>query len=97
MALPPEDRWVEDVAAFLVRTLGLYPDTTRINIVYNCRGLWSVLAVWFVGHWWGNTERHIGKAAFRWRIAGAILLLGAIVVAVMLPVMRSCWLGPPPV
>ena len=73
-------------AVLLVRTLGLYPDTTRINIVYNCRGLWSVLAVWVVGHWWGNTERHAGHAAFRWRIAGAALLLGAIVVAVTLPI-----------
>ena len=72
-------------AVLLVRTLGLYPDTTRINIVYNCRGLWSVIAVWAVGHWWGNTERHAGGAVFRWRIAGAILLLGAIVVAVTLP------------
>ena len=72
-------------AVLLVRTLGLYPDTTRINVVYNCRGLWSVLAVWAVGHWWGNTERHVGAAAFRWRVAGAVLLLGAIVVAVTLP------------
>ena len=30
-------------AISLVRTLGVYPDTTRINIVYNSRGLWSVL------------------------------------------------------
>jgi drug/metabolite transporter (DMT)-like permease len=72
-------------AVLLVRTLGLYADTTRINIVYNCRGLWSVLAVWLVGHWWQNTERHIGPAAFRYRIAGASLLLAAIIIAVTLP------------
>jgi drug/metabolite transporter (DMT)-like permease len=72
-------------ALLLVRTLGLYPDTTRINVVYNSRGLWSVLAVWLVGHWWGNTERHIGRAALLWRLGGAVLLLGAIVVAIIRP------------
>ena len=73
-------------ALLLVRTLGLYPDTTRINVVYNSRGLWSVLAVWLVGHWWGNTERHAGRAVLAWRLAGAALLLGAIVIAVVHPI-----------
>ena len=72
-------------ALLLVRTLGLYADTTRINVVYNARGLWSVLAVWLVGHWWGNTERHGGRAVFAWRLGGAALLLAAIVVAVAQP------------
>ena len=73
-------------AILLVRTLGVYPDTTRINVVYNSRGLWSVLAVWLVGHWWGNTERHAGRGVLAWRLAGAALLLGAIVVAVAHPI-----------
>jgi drug/metabolite transporter (DMT)-like permease len=73
-------------AISLVATLGLYPDTTRINVVYNSRGLWSVLAVWLVGHWWGNTERHAGRAVLLWRLAGAGLMLGAIAVAVIRPV-----------
>ena len=73
-------------ALLLTRTLGLYPDTTRINVVYNSRGLWSVVAVWMVGHWWGNTERHAGRAVLAWRLAGAALLLGAIVVAVTQPI-----------
>jgi drug/metabolite transporter (DMT)-like permease len=73
-------------ALLLTRTLGLYPDTTRINVVYNSRGLWSVIAVWLVGHWWGNTERHAGRAVLAWRLAGAALLLGAIVVAVVQPI-----------
>ena len=73
-------------AISLVRTLGVYPDTTRINIVYNSRGLWSVLAVWLVGHWWGNTERDAGRAVLVWRLAGAALLLAAIVMAVVQPI-----------
>ncbi|HYE17342.1 MAG TPA: DMT family transporter [Tepidisphaeraceae bacterium] len=75
-------------ALLLVRTLGLYPDTTRINVVYNSRGLWSVIAVWLVGHWWGNTERHAGHGVMLRRIIGAALLLGAIVIAVTLPFTR---------
>jgi drug/metabolite transporter (DMT)-like permease len=75
-------------ALLLVRTLGLYPDTTRINVVYNSRGLWSVVAVWLVGHWWGNTERHAGRAVMIRRVAGAVMLLGAIVVAVVQPLTR---------
>jgi hypothetical protein len=69
----------------LVATLGLFPDTTRINVVYNSRGLWSVVAVWLVGHWWGNTERDAGRAALLWRFAGAALMLAAIVIAVTHP------------
>ena len=75
-------------ALMLVRTLGVYPDTTRINVVYNSRGLWSVLAVWLVGHWWGNSERHAGGGVLMRRAAGAVLLLGAIVVAVTHPFTR---------
>lgn len=73
-------------AVLLVRTLALYSDTTRINVIYNTRGLWSVLAVWLVGHWWGNTERHAGRAVLLWRLAGAGLMLGAIVIAVVHPI-----------
>ena len=81
-------------ALLLVRTLGLYPDTTRINVVYNSRGLWSVVAVWLVGHWWGNTEGRRGRAVLAWRFAGAALLLGAIAVAVTHPVSgRLGWAG----
>jgi drug/metabolite transporter (DMT)-like permease len=72
-------------AVLLVRTLGTYPDTTRINVVYNSRGLWSVLAVWLVGHWWGNTERHAGGNVLLWRFGGAVLLLAAIAVSVLHP------------
>jgi drug/metabolite transporter (DMT)-like permease len=75
-------------ALLLVSTLGRFADTTRINVVYNSRGLWSVVAVWLVGHWWGNTERHAGRGVMIRRVAGAAMLLGAIVVAVVQPLTR---------
>jgi drug/metabolite transporter (DMT)-like permease len=64
---------------FLITALARYGEATAVNVVYSARGLWSVLAVWWFGHWFANTERERGAAAFRWRLFGAILLLAAIV------------------
>lgn len=59
-------------------TLGVFGDATAVNIVYSSRGLWSVIAVWLVGHWFGNTERGLAPAVLGRRLAGALLMLGAI-------------------
>lgn len=67
----------------LISSLALFSKATRINVVYSARGLWSVLAVWWVGHWWGNRERDHGAAVFRIRLVGAGLLLAAIVLVVL--------------
>ena len=72
-------------AVFITLAVGLYADTPRINVVYNARGLWSVLAVWLVGHWFGNAELRAGGIVLRWRAAGAALLLAAILVAILQP------------
>lgn len=69
-------------AVSLIAALGLYAQTTTINVVYSARGLWSVLAVWGVGHWFGNQERERGASVLRARLFGAALLLSAIVLAV---------------
>ncbi|MBI3858093.1 MAG: DMT family transporter [Planctomycetes bacterium] len=66
----------------LISALALYSKATTINVVYSARGLWSVLVVWSVGHWFGNRERERGAAVFRTRLAGAALLLAAVVLAV---------------
>ena len=63
--------------------LALYGRATSSNVVYSARGLWSVLAVWGVGHWFGNREREQGSAAFRGRLIGAGLLMAAILLAVL--------------
>jgi drug/metabolite transporter (DMT)-like permease len=63
----------------LISSLALYARATTINVVYSARGLWSVAAVWVLGPWFGNRERDRGAAVFRSRLAGAALLLGAIV------------------
>jgi len=65
-------------AASIAYTLGVYGDATAVNIVYSSRGLWSVIAVWLVGHWFKNEEQHLPRALLRNRFIGAILMLAAI-------------------
>lgn len=68
-------------ALLFVSSMAIYDKATVGNIVYSARGLWSVLAVWLVGHWFGNRERE--SDVLGWRFAGATLLLAAIVLAVI--------------
>jgi drug/metabolite transporter (DMT)-like permease len=72
-------------AVSLIGAIGHYANTTTINVVYSARGLWSVLAVWSIGPWFGNREREGGAAVFRARLVGAGLLLSAVVLAVFAP------------
>ncbi len=59
-------------------TLAKFGDATAANIVYSSRGLWSVLAVWWIGHWFHNDEQRLGGAVLRGRMWGAGLMLVAI-------------------
>jgi len=63
---------------FLITALALHGNATSINVVYSARGLWSVLAVWWLGHWFANTERERGSGVLKWRLLGALLLMAAI-------------------
>lgn len=65
-----------------VSTLATYGKATSANIVYASRGLLSVMIVWMIGHWFMNTEQHLGGVVMRWRLAGAALMLSAIVLVV---------------
>jgi len=66
----------------LISSLALFARPTTINVVYSARGLWSVALVWVVGHHFGNREREQGGVVFRSRLAGAALLLAAIVLVI---------------
>lgn len=59
--------------------IGHYGHATAINVVYNSRGLWTIILVWAFGSWFANTENRSGKTAMVGRLAGSILLLLAIV------------------
>ena len=60
--------------AWCIVTIG----ATTTNVLYNSRGVWSVVLVWTVGHWFGNVERTQGRAVMLRRLAGSALLLAAI-------------------
>lgn len=65
-----------------VSTLAVYGQATSANIMYASRGLLSVLLVWIIGHWFANREQHLGAAVLRGRLAGALLMMSAIVLVV---------------
>ena len=55
-----------------------FRDATSANIIYSSRGLWSVIAVWGIGHWFTNREQQLGAGVLRWRLVGAALMMAAI-------------------
>jgi drug/metabolite transporter (DMT)-like permease len=65
-----------------VSGVAIFGDATAMNVVYSVRGVWSVAAVWLIGHWFANTEAQLGSGVFRWRLAGAVLMTSAIVLVV---------------
>lgn len=65
-------------SALFIGSFAIYRHATRANILYSARGLFSVLAVWLVGHWFANDERHAGRVILRWRLIGALLMMAAI-------------------
>ena len=66
-----------------VSTLAVFGKATSANIVYASRGLLSVALVWMIGHWFANAEQHLGPTVMRWRLAGALLMMSAIVLVVV--------------
>jgi drug/metabolite transporter (DMT)-like permease len=67
----------------LVTALGTFGRATEMNVVYSSRGLWSVLAVWSVGHWFQNTEHAQGAKILIPRLIGAALMLAAVALALV--------------
>lgn len=61
-----------------VFAIAKFGNVTAANVVYSSRGLWSVVAVWLVGHWFTNREQQLGAGVLRWRLAGAALMMAAI-------------------
>ncbi|HVJ67798.1 MAG TPA: hypothetical protein VM510_07440, partial [Caulifigura sp.] len=61
---------------------------TTANVLYSARGMWSVLIVWLVGHWFGNREQSLGRGIFLARLLGAALMTAAVIVVLMNPIVR---------
>jgi len=60
-----------------------YKEVTLTNILYNTRGIWSVLLVWGAGQWFSNTERQVGNRIMGRRLAGAALMLLAVLLGLL--------------
>lgn len=71
-------------AIIITGTIAVWQDAARVNVVYATRGLWSIALVWTAGHWLRNTERQTaGGRQMAQRLAGAALILAAVVLAVV--------------
>jgi drug/metabolite transporter (DMT)-like permease len=68
-------------ATGIATSIAFFHEVTTTNILYNTRGIWSIIVVWSVGHWFGNKERQLGKRIMLQRLAGALLLLAAVALA----------------
>jgi drug/metabolite transporter (DMT)-like permease len=66
-----------------ISSIAIWRQATSANVLYSSRGLWSVVAVWSVGHWFTSREQHLGARVLVWRLVGAILLMAAIVLVLL--------------
>ena len=83
-------RWVGPGALLLalnnagvVLAIILVGSATVVNIIYSVRGLFSVVLVWLIGHWFTNDEKHLGGRVLRLRFVGAALMVAAIVLVLI--------------
>jgi len=65
-------------SVIFVSCIAHFGGAAQANVIYSSRGLWSVVAVWAIGHWFANKEQHLGAALLRWRLAGAVMMMTAI-------------------
>lgn len=65
-------------SVIFVSGIAHFGNAATANVIYSSRGLWSVVAVWAIGHWFSNREQHLPPSVLRWRLAGAALMMAAI-------------------
>jgi len=65
-------------SVIFVSCIAHFGSAAQANVIYSSRGLWSVVAVWAIGHWFANKEQHLSAAVLRWRLAGAVMMMTAI-------------------
>lgn len=65
-------------------SLAEFGDAARINIVYALRGLWGVLLAWALAKRLQSGEAELPRIVMVRRLAGAGLLTGAVLIAILL-------------
>lgn len=61
-----------------VTVVATWQKPAEANVVYSSRGLWSIVLVWAIGARLQNQEAHLGRRTLAWRLAGAVLMMAAI-------------------
>ncbi len=69
--------------AGIVLAIGIIGNATAVNIVYSVRGLFSVVLVWWLGHWFSSEEKHLAGRVLRFRLIGSALMAAAIVLVLI--------------
>jgi hypothetical protein len=69
----------------IISSIGYFGEAARMNVVYGSRGVWSVLLVWMLGHYFSHTEtrQHLPRIVFVRRLVGATLIGAAVVLVVL--------------
>jgi drug/metabolite transporter (DMT)-like permease len=87
---PAYTRWLSGGAVcfavqglMFMTSISIYRQATSANVLYSSRGLWSVVAVWGIGHWFTNREQHLGAPVLAWRLVGAILMIAALMMVLV--------------
>ncbi len=66
-------------SVIFVFTVANWGNAAQSNVVYSSRGLWTVVLIWVFGHWVKSREQQLGGNVLAWRLAGAVLMMAAIV------------------
>lgn len=70
-------------AVGVAAAIGLSGDATSVNVVYSSRGLWSLLLLLLVARHLGVAETALGRRTFLLRLAGSLLVLGAVALVLL--------------
>lgn len=66
-----------------VSSIAHFGQATAANVLYSSRGVWSVVVVALLGHWFQSSEKSLGGTILGWRFFGATLMLTAIVLVLV--------------
>jgi drug/metabolite transporter (DMT)-like permease len=66
-----------------VSAVAQFGQATAFNVVYGSRGVWSIVAVALLGHWFRSSEQHLDRSVFGWRWLGAALMFTAILLVLV--------------
>ncbi len=65
-------------AGLMTFVLSTYGKATVVNVMFSSRGIWSVVLVWWIGHWFSNQEQSLARSVLLRRLVGSLLLVAAI-------------------